>query len=221
MLHTTCYGGRKARMLRGTMIDKDFKLWAFCVSKFDQRFYFKRDNNDVIFLLLAVNDMPLASNKRKLLEDFKLHLQKRFNVRLYGKLTTFIDWCITHEREGTTIHQKIFFSPLSSLYLRRMLQFFYSPWFWFYVKVWYWKMRSGPLHCLHQAITGGISCLGVSTRTELTFPIYLLSRQRRGPTASLLEARLQDDCCDIPLLRNITEYVFLAALPLNYLPLLM
>lgn len=87
------------------MIESDPKLWGFSVSKFDQRLYFKRGNDDVIYLLLVVDDMPFATNKQELLDDFKRNLQQLFEDELYGKLTSFIEWSFIHERQRITIHQ--------------------------------------------------------------------------------------------------------------------
>lgn len=95
-------GARQVRMLWGSMSDTDLKSLRFSVSKFNQRLYFKRDIDGIIYLLPVVDGIAFASNKRQLLDEFHRSLEELFDVKLYGKITSFIGWTIITELQGIT-----------------------------------------------------------------------------------------------------------------------
>jgi len=43
-------------------------------------------------MAIVVDDIAFASNSRELLEDFKVKLAAQFDIKLFGKLSSFIGW---------------------------------------------------------------------------------------------------------------------------------
>lgn len=84
--------------------------------KFRRSTLFHRGNEGLVMLLHVVDNIMFPSDNQKLLREFKEHLQLRFDVNLYGKLTSFIRWSVVRTGQDLTIHQNQYTSRLLRSY---------------------------------------------------------------------------------------------------------
>ncbi len=85
------------------MLDKQLKEWGFKNSEYDNGIYFYVTGSEFIMLAIFVDDLAFSSNSSSLLCSFKSKLHATFDVRLFGKLSYFIGWNISHTNTGIRI----------------------------------------------------------------------------------------------------------------------
>ncbi|CAI5722266.1 unnamed protein product [Peronospora destructor] len=101
-------------MWNQTIDDFMLKL-SFNKGEPDHCVYVKRDDQDMIFVVLYVDDLILASSNDQLLESTKRALDKRFQMTDLGELEYFLGMEIRNDRKSgqVTVRQTKFYLSLS------------------------------------------------------------------------------------------------------------
>ena len=176
------YGKKQAENIWDSVVHGDLIQWGFKVSHFDNRLYFLRVGEQ--FILLVVDDMAFAINRRHLLEQLKTKLSATFDVKFFGSLSSSIGWNVAYTAQGMKIDLKEYartFLRTCGLEkcntVRSHLQIdanilLTSP---------QEQLLSKRDHETYRAIVGALLCLSVCTRPDLSFPTGALAGQIHAP----------------------------------------
>ena len=105
LVFKSLYGHKEAGYIWGTVVHNKVFLWGFQQSQVDARMYLLRTSYGFVILLIVVDDIALASNSQRLLEEVKEKLTTSFKVRLLGSLRNFICWEFKRTPSGTYVKQ--------------------------------------------------------------------------------------------------------------------
>jgi len=100
------YGAKQAGEIWGSLLDKSLKKWGFKVSRYDHRIYLYRQGAEYVTIAIVVDDLAFASNSTRLMNQLKENLASNFDVKLFGKLTSFVGWNISNQQNGIKIDQR-------------------------------------------------------------------------------------------------------------------
>ena len=185
LLQRYIYGARQAGKIWGTVLHDALLAYDFTCSTVESRVYFLRYNASFIILTIVVDDILFASNDQAFLDQFKTHIAGKFDVKLYGSLSSFIRWEITRSPSGIKVTQ--------TQYAKRLLQRFgmdnANP-----VNI---PLSSNsdlrPMlddeeqldhvsHHTYRSVVGGLAYIATCTRPDLSFAVSALARHMHCPT---------------------------------------
>ena len=89
-LKRSLYGLKQSPRMWNKTIDEFMIKLGFKKCESDHCIYLQRDGDDMIFVALYVDDLVLASNSDKILQDTKQALSKRFEMTDMGQLKYFL-----------------------------------------------------------------------------------------------------------------------------------
>lgn len=99
------YGAKQAGQIWVSVLDQALRHWGFSSSRYDERIYFKSVGSDFLILSIVVDELSFASNSTNLMHRLKTRLRAEFNVKLFGKLTSFVGWNISRRDDDIKINQ--------------------------------------------------------------------------------------------------------------------
>ena len=184
-LEKSMYGAKQAGEIWGSVLDERLKGFGFVPSKLDGRLYIFSRNEVFIIVVIVVDDLAFASNSVSLMSEFKTCLSAEFDVKLYGKLTSFIGWNISYHSDGIKIDQRGYAKDI----LEQSGMLYANP-------------TATPLpknadlspanendyllseknHAAYRSIIGGLLYLATCTRPDLSFSVSVLARHLHQPT---------------------------------------
>jgi hypothetical protein len=110
------YGLKQAPRAWYRRLDTYLKDKGFKRGTTDSNLYIKRDNNNLLIVLVYVDDIIFGCNKDSLVQWFSSAMESEFEMSMIGKLSFFLGLQITQRHEGMFISQE--------KYLREMLKRF-------------------------------------------------------------------------------------------------
>lgn len=102
-LHKNLYGLKQAPRVWHLTIDPFLKSLGFVANAADPCLYFRWDHNHLSLIGLYVDDLALASDSIKHLQEIKQKLMSRFTMHDEGELTYILGMSITRNRGERTI----------------------------------------------------------------------------------------------------------------------
>lgn len=102
-LKKALYGLKEAAKCWNNSFNDFMKECCFERSENDSCLYWKRKGNEIVYLLLYVDDIIIASERENMLREIKEKLMKRFKMKDKGKLRYFLGLEITHNRGDKVI----------------------------------------------------------------------------------------------------------------------
>ena len=191
LLVKSLYGARQSGRIWGNVLHEKLTKWGFQPSTVDPRLYFFRQQTGYILLCVVVDDIAFASNNTRLLTQFKEQMQASFQVKLYGRLKSFIRWSIDRSLSGIFIHQRDYALRLLARFGMSKCNAVYTP----LSSTADLTDRRGDepelsreTHHLYRAIIGGLAYLSSCTRPDITYAVSLLSRHLHNPSFRHLQA---------------------------------
>uniref|UniRef100_A0AAV1TFV9 Reverse transcriptase Ty1/copia-type domain-containing protein n=1 Tax=Peronospora matthiolae TaxID=2874970 RepID=A0AAV1TFV9_9STRA len=112
-LKRSLYGLNESPRMWNQTIDGFMIKMGFRKCEPDHCVYIKRDDQDMIFVVLYVDDLILASSSNELLKSTKMALSTRFEMKDLGELNYFLGMKIKNDRKTgmVTVRQTKFSSP--------------------------------------------------------------------------------------------------------------
>uniref|UniRef100_A0AAV1VAR2 Reverse transcriptase Ty1/copia-type domain-containing protein n=1 Tax=Peronospora matthiolae TaxID=2874970 RepID=A0AAV1VAR2_9STRA len=98
-LKRSLYGLKQSPRMWNQTIDGFMIKMGFKKCESDHCIYIKRDDQDMILVVLYVDDLILASSKNELLKSTKMALSKRFEMTDLGELDYFLGMEIKNDRK--------------------------------------------------------------------------------------------------------------------------
>ncbi len=198
-LNKSLYGTKQAGEIWGSLLDKSLKSLGFANSNYDDRIYLYNAGTDFVITAIVVGDLVFASNSNKLLQKLKTHLSTNYDVKLFGKLTSFIGWKISQQPDSIVVNQEGHYKSMLKDYGMETANCFTTP-----------LPKDADLLPAHEnetllntaeykkyrSLTGSLLYLAVCTRPDISFPVGVLARQVHAPTVR-----------QIKLLKGILRYV--------------
>lgn len=106
LVQGSMYGTRQSGKIWGSIIVQKLISWKFKQSVIDQRIFYKKVGDKFFIIATVVDDMKFTANSPELLEYLKSKLNAKFDMKFFGKLTSFIGWEFTQHEEGIKISQR-------------------------------------------------------------------------------------------------------------------
>ncbi|KAG6590647.1 Gag-Pol polyprotein [Phytophthora cinnamomi] len=115
-LKQSLYGLKQSPRMWNKTIDEFMLKLGFTKCESDHCVYVKRDGHSMIFVVIYVDDLILASNDDELMESTKRALSKRFEMTDLGELTYFLGMEIKNDLESgkVTMRQTKFLKSILS-----------------------------------------------------------------------------------------------------------
>ena len=88
------------------------RAWGFETSAMDARVLLKNVGEEFIFLFFVFDDLTFASNSTRILDAFKNKLAKTFDLKLFGRISTFLGWETFFSPQGINISQTRYIQEL-------------------------------------------------------------------------------------------------------------
>ena len=104
-LNKTLYGLKQAPYAWNQKFSNLVLRHGSSQSSEDKCFYVKRTNDGLVYLLLYVDDIILASNCPELLQEVKELLMSSFSMKFLGELHSFLGIEIDRSSEGLYLNQ--------------------------------------------------------------------------------------------------------------------
>ncbi|GJX14642.1 ribonuclease H-like domain-containing protein [Tanacetum coccineum] len=82
------------------------RVYRFIQSKFDYSLFTKRSDTVFIALLVYVDDIVIIGNDKSEIENFKLFLKSRFQIKDLGKLKYFLGIEVSDNKDGICLSQR-------------------------------------------------------------------------------------------------------------------
>ena len=101
--------------------------WGFQVCNIDKRVYILQLGQDFVIILVFVDDMAFVSNSSSLLSYIKQRVVATFDVKLFGKLQTFIGWELTYSHTGLQVTQARYTKSLLARFGLEQCNAVYTP----------------------------------------------------------------------------------------------
>ena len=127
LLLKSLYGLRQAGEIWGSLLCITLLTWGFQVSNIDKRVYLLDVGTEFVIILVVVDDMTFVSNSTSLLNRIQLHLAATFDVKLFGKLQTFIGWELTYTELGIRVTQTLYAKSLLTRFGLERSNAVYTP----------------------------------------------------------------------------------------------
>ena len=99
------YGLKQAGHIWGSLLMQSLRQWGFEASAMDPRVLFKNVGEEFIALVVVVDDLTFASNSPRMIDAFKAKLTETFDVKLFGRMSTFLGWETSFSQQGIKISQ--------------------------------------------------------------------------------------------------------------------
>jgi len=185
ILQMSLYGAKQAGELWGSLLNSTLMEWQFKPSNVDARLYFFRRGPSFVIMAIVVDDIAFASNSRELLEDFKVKLAAQFDIKLFGKLSSFIGWKVEQGPSGIKISQGAYARNLLDRHGMSHANVVHTP---LPEDADFLPAYDGEPtldhegHSEYRSIIGGLIYLTSSTRPDLCFPVSVLARHLHAPT---------------------------------------
>lgn len=109
------YGLKKAGKIWGSLLLSHFLSWKFEQTATHPRALIYRRGSEVIIILVVVDDMMFVKNSNNLLDAVKAQLEKDFDVKFFGSISSFIGWDISRSLFGIECWQKTYSKRLIAI----------------------------------------------------------------------------------------------------------
>ena len=147
--------------------------------------FFLVAGSDFIILVVVVDDMKFVSNSTELMSRLKQKLAATFDVKLFGKLQTFIGWEVRYFPNGIKIKQTRYAKDLISRCGMQNCNAVLSP---LPTTADLTSSHDGDVslnaaaHSEYRSLIGALIHLAVSTRPDISFAVGALAGQVHNPT---------------------------------------
>ena len=179
------YGLRQAGEIWGPLLCQTLLPWGFKVSNVDKRMFFLVAGFEFVILVVVVDDMKFVSNSTALMSRLKQKLALTFDVKLFGKIQTFIGWEVRYFPDSIKITQTRYAKDLISRYGMQNCNAVWSP---LPTTADLTSSHDGDVllnaaaHFEHRSLVGDLIHLAVSTRPDITVAVNALARHVHNPT---------------------------------------
>lgn len=113
-LNKTLYGLKQAPMEWNHKFNECMKSLGFYQCKADQCLYVLNTNNVIVYLILYVDDVLLASKCLDVLNKIKESLMSTFKMRDLGKVSSFLGIRVQQSEQGLFLNQEVYINKVIS-----------------------------------------------------------------------------------------------------------
>lgn len=114
MLQESFYWVRQAGHVRIDTIHKQVITCSFQQLNIEPGVYFLTRENKFLINFIVVHDIAFTSNDPSILSESKQNIRTVLDLKLYGRLKTFIRWVMTRDNDAIFIHQQSYAERLLS-----------------------------------------------------------------------------------------------------------
>ncbi len=178
-LNKSLYGTKQAGEIWGSLLGNSLKNLGFANSTYDDRIYLYNDGTGFVIVAIVVDDLAFASNSNQLLQKLKTHLSTNYDMKIFGKLTSFIRWKISQKLDGIVVNQEGCSESMLKNYGMESANYVTTP-----------LPKDADLspareneelfntaeHKKYSSLTGSLLYLAVCTRPDISFPVSVLAR---------------------------------------------
>ena len=179
------YGLKQAGHIWGSLLMQSLRQWGFEASAMDPRVLFKNVGEEFIALVVVVDDLTFASNSPRMIHAFKAKLAETFDVKLFGRMSTFLGWETSFSQQGIKISQARYTQELLDRHGMKHCNGTLTP----MGKDVDLRPRlpsESPLslqdHAKYRRMVGELLYLAVCTRPDISFAVSSLARSLHAPT---------------------------------------
>lgn len=101
LLYCSCYRARQVGRIWGGLLHDRLQEWGFEQLKINNSLYFFHKKDSFAVLAVIFDDILLASDPPALMVAFKQRMTFSFDVKLQGKLESFIYWSVIRPSLGS------------------------------------------------------------------------------------------------------------------------
>lgn len=113
-LHKSLYGLKQAARVWNQMLHEAMSHEGFIQSKFDECLYTYKNESNVCYAIVHVDDMIFASNSDSLINDKVAQLNKSFELKCLGHVKTYLGIETTRDNKGKfAISQTIYIEKVA------------------------------------------------------------------------------------------------------------
>ena len=186
-LHKSLYGLKQSPRNWNQVVDKWFKTYGLIPSKSDPCLYVKRKDGDILIVVLYVDDLIIAGNNRALVDQFKLAMANRFQMKDIGALKWILGMEVIRDRKQRTLQIK------QTAYIDQMIVRFRMEDC--YPLVIPCTGNNRRLHVkpekpnkLYMSIVGSLMYASITSRPDIAYAVQELYRHMQAPGPEHLNA---------------------------------
>ena len=181
-LNKSLYGLKQSAKNWNNKIDSILKQDGFSRSEVDMCLYTKKVEDKIIYILVYVDDLNVATNCEKLLYDIELLLVKNFRIKNLGDISFYLGIEINRYEDGIfRIHQKTYINKLLKVFKIEDAKGSKIP-----LDTGYFKNEAGKdlleNNVQYRKAIGSLLYLAVNTRPDIAVAVSILSRKVESPS---------------------------------------
>ena len=176
------YGLKQAARMWNKKLDESLKKHGFQVSTADKCLYWKKVEDETIYIIVHVDDMLITSASKLLIKTTAEKLEKEFSLTNLGELSSYVG--ITAERDPNGIfyiHQRPYIEEIIKKFGLEDAKVSKIP-----LDTGYNKVQSEEEDLadneLYQRLIGALLYLAVNSRPDISASISILSQKIKKPT---------------------------------------
>ncbi|XP_031251236.1 uncharacterized protein LOC116109144 [Pistacia vera] len=201
--HKSLYGLKEASRAWNTKLTNALLPNGFFQSPADHSFFYKRNHNQIMLLLVYVDDLVITGSDSMLIAETKALLHSNFKLKDLGSLKYFLGFEVARSSKGICLCQRKYALELvadyglaagkpASIPLNPQFKFTTMDFDKAFPTTSASHQQGLPLddHTVYQKLVGKLLYLCL-TRPDITFAVHLLSQFMHNPKDSHLHAALR------------------------------
>lgn len=179
------YGLKQAGKIWGSLLLLHLLSWKFEQTSTDPRALILRRGPEVIIIIIVIDHMMFVTNSLQLLSEVKERLEREFDVKFFGSISSFICWDIRRSLSGIECSQQTYARKLIS---KHGLNHANGTWTPLPVNCDIRQAQQGEVHLQrkehmeYRQLVGELLYLSVCTRPDISFAVGALARSLHAPT---------------------------------------